>query len=158
MIPKPGNRHGNKTFQAVKALYELLETPLWETTMFIGSFFMKQNIIIVLLVLIFIEISLPYLAKGSDAKKTVITTTISATPTVTGDPWDKVVGTITPSSKMTVNEFLLSQTPTPSPIITQNDNNLPSWCNQVITSWMAEGYSRATTNQLMKKDNPECTY
>lgn len=47
--------------------------------------------------------------------------------------------------------------PTPTPIQT-NTIELPSYCNEVIQAWEAQGYDRALTNQMMKKNNPECTY
>jgi hypothetical protein len=48
-------------------------------------------------------------------------------------------------------------TPTPAPVQT-NTIELPSYCNTVIQAWEAQGYDRALTNQMMKKDHPECTY
>ena len=62
---------------------------------------------------------------------------------------------------LTIYQTLDSASPTPTvtlPPASNLDSNLPSWCQQVIGAWVAQGYSRATTNQLMKKDNPECTY
>lgn len=48
--------------------------------------------------------------------------------------------------------------PKPTSVTASNDSVLPSWCSDVIQAWMSQGYSRATTNQLMKEDHPECTY
>lgn len=52
------------------------------------------------------------------------------------------------------NPFLKNITPTP--VVSQNDSFLPYWCKPVIASWTAQGYTIAQTNQIMKKDNPEC--
>lgn len=86
-------RHGNKTDQGVKLSVRSLGRLCEEIHLLAGSFFMKQNIIIILLIFIGIRVFLPAPAKGENTK-----TETSITPTVTGDPWDKVVGTIAPTS------------------------------------------------------------
>jgi len=63
-------------------------------------------------------------------------------------------GYIDPPSTSTI---IPKNTPTPTTVQSQNDSVLPSWCQGVIEAY-AGSYSRATINQLMKKDHPECAY
>lgn len=60
--------------------------------------------------------------------------------------------------KDALNIEQLLQKLTPTPQNKQSSAELPEWCNSVIDAWMGQGYSRTLTNQLMKKDHPECTY
>lgn len=82
---------------------------------------------------------------------------------------EKNIETTPITKKMTVDEFL-SKTPTPTndlPVITitptqapvqPTEDTFPSWCPQVVDAWMQSGFNRAQANQMMKKDNIECTY
>jgi hypothetical protein len=70
---------------------------------------------------------------------------------------DKISALISENaSKSAEITHLLSQ-PTPMPI-SQPKVQLPYWCETVIQGYVNSGFSRAVTNQLLKKDNPECAY
>lgn len=48
--------------------------------------------------------------------------------------------------------------PSPSESTVQTVSELPSWCYEIIQDYTNRGYSRSVTNQLLKKNNPECSF
>lgn len=99
-------------------------------------------------------------------KPTIVTKIVYVTPTPTPDcnsytadhpNWGK-------ATEDTIIFCLSHSTPTPTPEIiyktqyVQPSIELPSHCNFIIRWWEAFGYNRELTNQMMKKDSPECTY
>jgi len=49
-------------------------------------------------------------------------------------------------------------TPTPEVKYVAPTVDMPPGCDTTINAYMKLGYSRSMTNQMMKKDHPECTY